>query len=284
MKAVFFIFYSLIASLETFSQSEISMASVESVDTGDGRLRYRYKGSKKPPEGLLRLINEADSGYIETVFDENGFVSGPWKRVVGNVLLSEGEYKDGYPDGVFKTYSADGERTIEESAYAMGKKDGTWKFYRPDGTLGEVREFKDDKAWGKWKTFYPDGKPETEKSYKEGIDDGVDRRYDENGKLRRDIKYVSGKRVGKSFEIVPSSKGDVTVTARYDKNGRRDGEYSELFSDGSIKEKGKYAKGKKQGLWVYGGPNGAKLCEEIYDEGMLVAKNFVNENITNNKR
>ncbi|MDR2563165.1 MAG: hypothetical protein LBC98_04405 [Prevotellaceae bacterium] len=275
MKAIIFIFYLLIASFEALSQSEINILEVETVDAGDGRLCYRYKGNKKLPEGLVRLINVADSGYIETVFDEKGFVSGQWKKAVGKVLLAEGEYKDGFPDGVFRTYSTDGERIVEENVYIKGKKDGVWKFYRPDGNLREVREFKEDKACGKWKTFYPDGKPESEKSYKEGLDEGVDRKYDENGKLRRDIKYVAGKKVGKAFEIVSNSKGEVSITAYYDKNGRRDGDYCELFSDGSVREKGKYVNGKKQGLWVYGSPNGGKLCEEKYKDGMLIEKTSV---------
>lgn len=272
MKTIIFIFYLLIASSVALSQNEINMTEIETVDTGDGRLCYRYKGNKMLPEGQVKLINEADSGYIETTLGEQGFVAGQWKKMVGAILISEGEYKDGYPDGAFKVYSDDGERTIEESAYVKGKKEGVWKIYRPDGNLKEVREFKDDKACGKWKTFYPDGKPESEKWYKDGVDEGVDRKYDENGKLQRDIKYVAGKKTGKAFEIVSNSKGEISVTARYDKNGRRDGEYCELFSDGSIKEKGKYVNGKKHGLWVYGGPNGARLCEEIYKDGMLIEK------------
>ena len=257
-------------SLTATAQNEIKIVDIELINTGTGQLYCFYKDSKQPVEGQVRIIDGTSSNYVDAEFDEKGFATGQWKTVANGALVAESSYINGYAEGIFREYSKDGADTLVESSYLAGKKNGVWKYYYPGGTLKEERQFKNDRANGTWKSFYPDGTPDTEKAYRDGVEDGIDKKHDADGAIRRNVHYTAGKRTGKAFEVISGNRGDITITSNYDKNGLRHGEYSAVFASGAVREKGKYAAGKKHNVWEYSSSNGTKLREEKYDKGVLV--------------
>lgn len=83
-----------------------------------------------------------------------------------------------------------------------------------------------------------------------------------------DANFKDGYGVGK-WEYYRKNK--LTVTVNF-KDGYMDGEFIEMYPSGDIKEKGKYVKGQKSGVWTTFKSDGiAKLTEE-FDSGSLTKK------------
>ncbi len=247
MRKMFLLALSLICSASvSFAQKEIKIVDVQIINDGEGRLYCFYRENKSPVEGPVRLMDGYRSQYVETEF-KAGYATGMWKSYDNNVLVSEGAYKEGYPDGTFKEYYSD-KKLKSQKTFAAGKING------------------------KAITYYPDGKIETEKEFKKGVENGIDRRYSESGKITSDDRYADGKQTGKSVRQITSNAGDYVLTANY-KDGKLDGDYSEIFTDGMVKAKGRYVDGKKRGQWEYNRADGNKQPTEVYDNtGDMIKK------------
>jgi antitoxin component YwqK of YwqJK toxin-antitoxin module len=247
MQKILFLALGLVCNvLMLFAQKEIKIADVQIINDGEGRLYCFNRADESPVDGQVRLIDGYRSQYIETEF-KAGYASGTWKSYDNNVMISEGIYREGYRDGAYKEYYPDGKIKVQRS-FVAGKIDG------------------------KAVTYYPDGKTETEKEYAKGVEHGIDRRYDRDGNITADSRYKDGRPEGKSIRRITSNAGDYTTEANH-KDGLPDGEYTETFTDGSIKTKGRYAGGKKTGRWEYNRADGYKQPSELYDNtGDLVGR------------
>lgn len=235
-----------ICSLTLWAQKEIKFMDVDIINDGEGRLYCFYKSDKSLVDGTVRLIDGYRSQYIETEF-KAGYATGTWKSYDDKVLVTEGNYKDGYPNGTFKEYYGDKQ-------------------------LKSQKTFVDGKLDGKVINYYQNGKIYTETEFSKGVENGIDRRYDETGKITSDSKYINGKQTGKSVQQITSNIGDYELVSNY-KDGLLDGDYAEIFTDGVVKAKGKYTGGKKTGQWEYNKANGNKQPTEVYDNtGDLIKK------------
>ncbi len=83
-----------------------------------------------------------------------------------------------------------------------------------------------------------------------------------------DAEFKGGYGIGK-WEYYKNNK--LTVTINY-KDGYRDGDFSELYSSGDIKEKGKYLKGQKNGTWETFKSDGIIKSTEIFDNGSVTKR------------
>ena len=271
MKKILLIILCL-GSLGVQAQKEMRPADANIVNDNEGRLCCFDVNTKKPVEGKIRLIDSLGARYIDIEFDDKGYASGKRTVVVDNVVVSEGNHKDGFLDGIQRDYSPDGKTMLSEKFYVNGSKEGVWREFYDDGTLMSEKSFKADKMSGILKTFFSDGKIESEKGYKDGTENGPEKIYADDGSILRDLNYLDGKPTGKAFYIFTSNTGDYTRTAFYDKNGKLDGDYADIFLDGGIKEKGRYSVGEKDGEWIYGRRDGVKLRTEFYGKGVLIKR------------
>lgn len=200
---------------------------VSVINYGDGRLLFRRINEDKTPlNGENRIIDGYRSEYILAGF-KNGMYDGKYRHFKSDRLVEEGFYKDGRKDGLYKEYYSDGEKVKKETPYKEGKLNGIVKSY------------------------YTNGKPEKEKGYAMGVEDGIERIYDyESGEMTTDKNYKAGKLHGKQRFLTVSNTGNFVTTATYEE-GKPTGEYSAIFTDGTIKEKGTYGKnGRKEGKWL----------------------------------
>lgn len=233
MKRVFFTLLLGVATMTAIAQQEIvyQVEEISVINYGDGRLLFRQqKDSKDALNGKHRIIDGYHSEYILADF-KDGMYNGKYQHFRRGKIAEESSYKDGLLDGNFKRYHYDGVTVQSERKYINGKVDGISK------------------------TYFQNGKVETEKQYTLGVDNGYDRRYNSEGKLTMDQYYKDGKPDGTWIEHLSGNVGDMTRIKNY-KNGLAEGEWSEVWVDGTPRNKGNYKEGKKDGVWISYRKNG----------------------------
>lgn len=240
--------FSLTGTLTLCAQKELTLQDIEILDLGDGR-QFGHKRYEKDSvlNGKVRIITGYTSEYIDTEFKE-GFPIGKWEYFKDSKLAEVTNYIDGYKTGENITYYPGG--TIKDKAsFVKGVVDGTVFSY------------------------YPDGSVKMEKNWKNGVDEGIERSYNENGKLWSETTYKNGKQEGKSVMNITGNSSDQNYSqTAFLKNGLREGEFSEIYENGTIKEKGNYLNGNKNGLWEYNKADGTKNLTEGYKDGILIKK------------
>ncbi|MDR3141292.1 MAG: hypothetical protein LBU37_06175 [Tannerellaceae bacterium] len=219
------------------AQSEIQLQSINCYNLGDGRYYCRYTASDKPIKGKARMIDGYTTQYIDATFND-GIPHGSWKMYRQNILVEEYNYNKGLLDGVCKEYYL-------------------------DGSVKSVRNYVEGKSHGKFIDYNSKGLVEHETNYREGKLDGPEIAYDSDGKVRYQTIYSDGKPTGAKVQTF----SDYVLAANYDANGNLDGDYSEIFNNGNVKTKGKYAHGKKEGVWETGRKDGKKISTEEYEAG-----------------
>ena len=252
----------LTAVQSTTAQNEIKLRDIECYNLGDGRYFCHDRETKKPLQGSSRIIDGYTTQYTEAVF-KNGIPDGSWKTYKYNKLAEEYMYDNGILTGQCKEYYEDGSVKVLRN-YDKGELNGRYMEYYPDGSVKISRNFVKGKPDGKFLEYGTNGKIESEVNYKNGLQDGPEIRYDSEGNIRSQSNYAGGKASGKEVRNISSNAGDYVQTANYNKEGKYDGAYSEIFTNGNVKEKGQYVNGKKDGTWEYGKKNGQKTRTDVY--------------------
>lgn len=98
------VFLFLYLALPLFAQKEYKIDQVSVVNVGDGRLLFRELKTEKALNGEHRIIDGYHSAYVLASF-KDGFYDGGYKEYVDNILITEGSYKEGRKDGLFKINS-----------------------------------------------------------------------------------------------------------------------------------------------------------------------------------
>lgn len=271
---------------DSYSQTELLISDMELINLGDGRLFGRKNDDEKTPlEGKNKIITGFTTEYINAEFKE-GYAVGKWEYFKNNKLEASQEFVGGFMEGKNFIYASDGVTLKSESTYSKGELEGNKITYYSDGkTLESVTPFTKGEVVGVIEKYYMNGKKESEKGMKNGVEDGPDRKYDENGNLTAETIYKNGRPDGKSFANMYSSKsGDYMRTTNY-KDGQLDGDYSEVYANGTVKVKGKYKGGKKIDIWEANDSDGKKLPTEVYKDGDLVKKvtYYTNDNVDTEK-
>jgi len=249
MKQLFIIILLCLPALPIQAQKQLQIGDIEMLNLGDGRLFARDGRDKdaKPIEGKVRIITGYTTEYIDASFD-NGYADGKWEYYKNNALSEVTNYSKGFVNGEKISYYGDGKTIKDKATVKNGKADGVVFRYSQDG-----------------KVVY-------EKGMKDGIDDGAERRYDETGKVIAETNYVNGKAEGKSFELINKGMPDAYTITRYYKNSALDGDYSEIYEKGTVKTKGKYINGKKEGVWEVRKEDGSLKPTEEFKNGNVVKR------------
>ena len=228
---------------------ELKISDIEMINLGDGRLFARErKNEKLPIDGRVRIIAGYTTEYIDAGFD-NGYADGKWEHYKQNTLSEVMNYSKGYLNGEKITYHGDGKTIKSKATIKNGKADGIVYSYSYDGKL------------------------ESEKGMKDGADEGLERHYDETGKVIAETIYKNGKAEGKSFALYNKGSSDAHTETKYYKNGILDGDYSEIYENGTVKVKGKYLNGKKEGIWEIRKQDGSlKQPTEEFKNGNVVKR------------
>jgi antitoxin component YwqK of YwqJK toxin-antitoxin module len=234
------------AALSVHAQ-ELQISDIEMLNLGDGRVFAHERKDEKPIDGRVRIITGYTTEYIDAGFDK-GYADGKWEYYRYNKLSETINYSQGYLNGEKLSYYNDGTTVHEKVVIKNGKADGTIVRYSSEGKI------------------------EYEKGMKEGIDEGPERSYDESGKVISEIIYKNGKAEGKSFASYNRGSSDAYLRTSYYKKGILEGEYSEIYDNGTVKIKGKYLNGQKEGVWETNKEDGSKKPTEEYKAGQVIKR------------
>lgn len=195
------------------------------------------------------VIEESDDGEIEIFFIESNRKVGLTLKLYDNGLYKYvGFYYDGLKEDYWQIYYRDGSVRVE-GAYFNDLKTGQW--------IEHERELSIPKN----ETVTYSGK------YINGKRTGIWTGIRENGTIKSQGAYISGVKEGSWMEqdIDFHSKEWLTYSGNYN-NGKKVGEWTVSYENGSLKEKGYYSNNRKDGLWQIWYENGQLQAEGFYME------------------
>ncbi len=215
----------------------------------DGFHVFKYPNGSISSEGNIR----------------NGKPDGYWKSYyVTGVLKSEGKRRNYLLDSVWIFYTQTGD-TLEKIQYLYGKKSGYYYRYKRDNIYGLYiwsRElFVGDKREGRAYLYYPDGAVKQTIPYFDGKKQGLSKEYDNNGMIITLYEYNN------DFLI---SREKINRT---DAEGLKQGDWKEFYDNGNIKAEMTYRDDKLHGYYKEYNEKGILTLTMLYDDGNLVEDN-----------
>jgi antitoxin component YwqK of YwqJK toxin-antitoxin module len=210
----------------------------------DGSIKSEYFYKNGLLSGTTK--NYHPNGAIaEMVSLESGKLEGPYQSFFRNgSIQKEVQFSEGLEHGDFKLYFEDG-KICASGKFEKGSLTGNWEFFDADGFLLSTGNYQAGQKNGEWKEkfdevpgFYRTG------IFNVGLKTGVWKVVDFDGIVYQEETYLEDELIAISdFKTI---SGDVLASGTI-KNGRG----KRLFFDaqGNILEKGRYAKGKRSGLW-----------------------------------
>jgi antitoxin component YwqK of YwqJK toxin-antitoxin module len=161
-------------------------------------------------------------------FNKQGKLDGTWKWYYENGTLAREEaYRNGLKDGLSSEYDETG-KLIEEGEYVNGLEEGPWFTALGDNYIrGSYRDGQRTGMWVNYYLFTEGGKTDSIVSYKGNfIDDNPDGRhtwYWENGKIKDEGIFVSGRKEGEWMKYNADGTLFMVITYRDGAEIRYDG-------------------------------------------------------------
>ena len=245
-----------------------------------------WKGNAAPE--LFEIRVDSNPIIQSNVFtDLNGIpLSGTFQIIMNRYEYVIAELSKGIINGSFTVYK----RNQEISKYLMkqGLYDGEQKVY--NGSQIYVYE-KGHKV--SFSNYHDNGQLKSKRVYKNDEIDGDFIEYNKDGEVVTRQFFRNGKLDGDSWKKVLTNYRGGYIQKTHYLNGQFDGEYSETYFDGTMKIKGLYSNGKKEGEWsIHNTTDGKISQQENYSNDKLngVRKVFANgeleksENFKDNKK
>ncbi len=201
-------------------------------------------------------------------------------------------YTKGKAEGLYKSYYKDGKK-MTEGAYINDKKEGLWTTYYNNGNIKEKTTYKEDEITGEFTEYFEDGKLETKGNYFKKKIDGKIENYSEGGKICNDITYEKGRlkeinfydskgniisststRKGAADITFYSSEGIKISSGIFNKEGSKDGVYTEFYASGKVSSKTNYKDGLREGEQILYYANGKKSAENMYKDDLENGNTF----------
>ena len=193
-------------------------------------------------------------------------------------ISSEGEMRDGKPDGYWKTYDDMGILKSEGNRKNF-QLDSLWKFYDDEGKLKLsitykngiknglrttyleneilVDSFANNVKNGNSKVYYLSGNLKKITPFENGLENGTEKAYSDDGRLTMIAVYKNGFLRHQEF------------MNGMDKQGRKQGLWKEFYPDGSLKWAGTYKNDIKNGYFKYYDQEGNLEKIDKYVDGIL---------------
>jgi len=219
----------------------------------DGYQIFRYPNGAISSEGMFR----------------NGKPDGLWKSYyVTGIKKSEGKYSNYQLDSIWLFFDQAGD-TIEKISYLFGKRNGYSNKYRKDPFEGlyiySQELYVGDRKEGTTYFYYPGGKLKQTISYNNGKKEGLSKEYDKNGTVITFLEYnndflISRERIN-----------------RTDNKGLKQGEWKEFYPNGNIKAEKNYKDDLLHGYYKEYDTRGILVLTMLYDNGSIVKSKVEDE-------
>jgi antitoxin component YwqK of YwqJK toxin-antitoxin module len=224
-------------------------------------------------------------------------------------LNSEGSYLDeGAKDGPWTEYFPDGTVSAERT-FVKGVEQGPQREYFENGKLKFDNDYSEDDRTGTYRKLYLDGSPQyigrmvkgdlngtyrrylpdsilvSDEYYVDGVRDGWQNYYDNNGRPTRTERVVAGT-LREKFRYAPDGPvfqhyvvppGPYVIHDLFPDgtplnsipvmNGTYHGKAQWFYPGGKVMSEGTYVNGKRDGIWTWYYENGRKHYEELWALG-----------------
>ncbi|MEZ4922362.1 MAG: hypothetical protein R2780_04255 [Crocinitomicaceae bacterium] len=172
---------------------------------------------------------------------------------------SEGHFKNGLPDGLWKAYYKNG-KTKSIGYKLEGQSDSLWKFFNEDGLLTWLYTYQNDKKNGCAQQFDSLGNVIQESFYIDDIKQGEELWFFDDGKIKKKLLFTDGEVDGVALEF--NEEGQVITEEEYsngylrrkeefnrlDEEGNKTGVWRDYHDNGTLKSEVSYKDGKKDGI------------------------------------
>jgi antitoxin component YwqK of YwqJK toxin-antitoxin module len=219
----------------------------------DGYQIFKYPNGTVSSEGLFK----------------NGKPEGFWKSYyVTGVKKSEGKRTSFLLDSIWVFYDQAGD-TIEKINYLLGKRNGWYYKYKKEPSKGvyvfSKELFAGDRKEGTGYLYFPDGKVQQTMSYSEGKKQGLSKEYDKEGNLITLLEYnndflISRERIN-----------------RLDNKGLKQGDWKEFYPNGRIKTEKTYVDDQLHGYYKEYDSRGIPVLTMLYENGAIVKSKVEDE-------
>jgi antitoxin component YwqK of YwqJK toxin-antitoxin module len=219
----------------------------------DGYQVFKYPNGTVSSEGLFK----------------NGKPEGFWKSYyVTGVKKSEGKRTSFLLDSIWVFYDQAGD-TTEKINYLLGKRNGWYYKYKKEPSKGvyvfSKELFAGDRKEGTGYLYFPDGKVQQTMSYSEGKKQGLSKEYDKEGNLITLLEYnndflISRERIN-----------------RLDNKGLKQGDWKEFYPNGRIKTEKTYVDDQLHGYYKEYDSRGIPVLTMLYENGAIVKSKVEDE-------
>ncbi len=315
---------------EYFSQGQIYSQTEYKAGKKDGNFK-RYFANGNIDMEVPYINGLANGKYIEYFLNGNiyaegnykdNFKTGYWKNYFFNKQLkNEGAYDEkGRKVGLWKSYYSNGVIEQQDNYSLNGKQNGESKYYNKYGDLlytytfknellteitcynkekKEIGKFPEKRGIVEFKLFSADGKVTLLGKLKNGLKEGLWKKYDENGILIYEENYEKGEYEGNVKNYYKN--GNISTYCEY-KEDDKNGLYQSFYRDGTLKQEGYYGKDNMEGYWYtyYNNGNisekknylndkqngfqeefnyfGKKTIASFYENGFLISNEMIDTN------
>lgn len=231
----------------------ISVSAQTDTSLEDGYKVFRYPNGTVSSEGNIK----------------NGKPEGYWKSYyVTGIKKSEGKRTNFLLDSIWIFYDQAGD-TTEKINYLFGKKNGYYFKYRKDPLQGlylwSKELFAGDRKEGTAFIYFPDGNIQQTFTYNEGKKEGLSKEYDKNGIVITLFEYNN------DFMI---SRERIN---RKDNKGTKQGEWKEFYPNGGIWKEMTYKDDMLHGYYKEYDNRGILVLTMLYDNGSIVKSRVEDE-------
>ncbi|HRE73256.1 MAG TPA: hypothetical protein PK798_09680 [Flavobacteriales bacterium] len=235
----------------------------------DGTIQgeYQYVDGKKNGKSIIYYKTNAVRYEVDYKDDK---YSGKIKEYYpSGELKYEGEYVNGEVSGNVVNYFRDG-KVESKYVYLNGKGNGPFETFYENGKTRSKGTMKNGKRSGKCTSWFENGQINEEEEFDDdGKGNGVQKEYDEDGKLIVETELKKGNLV--AYKYVDKS-GKVLSEGREEKGKML---FRGYYASGEMFSKGDVVKGNRDGIWSYYTHQGVLYKEEVYKETQITERRLL---------
>ncbi len=206
------------------------------------------------PFWSLSQVNQTDS---------SGLRQGLWRKTQPNgKLLYEGYFKDGKPVGEWKRYHEGGQIKAIIS-YSEVSDSAFTQMFNEFGKKVAEGNFVNEKKEGPW-SVYSENRKIAEENYRNGVKDGISKKYYDTGEVLEECDWKEGKQDGNYRAFYQDGKPYLQCKMS---NNQRNGLCISYFQNGMTEMEAYYTNSLRDKTWKYFDENGNLLYELKYNLG-----------------
>jgi antitoxin component YwqK of YwqJK toxin-antitoxin module/Tfp pilus assembly protein PilF len=268
---------------ENYAAGKLEGAGTVYYYNGNLKNSVNYKAGEK--DGLEKNYNSSGNLTFTQQYS-NGKRNGEGITYFSNGNVQDRlNYRDGKAQGTYKSFYKNG-APEQQGEFTDDLRQGLWTTFYEDGTVKEKTTYKDNEITGEFTEYYENGKLSRKGNYTKKKIDGKLESYDDDGVLYHDATYEKGRlreinfydKKGANIYNTTTRRGAADITfyspdgiktsqGYFNKDGLKEGKFTEYFPSGKISGETSYKEGLQHGPNISYYNNGQKKLENNFTEG-----------------